>query len=635
MTIILILKSKTTHFLFPLIFLTLLSGELLAQDKPPLSLDQEVPTSSQILSRAKDASGGDAWDEIRTLHIKWKAREGGLLGTVDETDDLVKARYVDISQFGIRSGAFGFNGKIVWSQDSSGQAQAQESSEAREGTVNEVYRRSLAYWYPERWSAKIEYAGRVREGDDSFYVLKIMPNGGRLFELWFNDSTSLLERIVEKTATSSFKVFFSDYRKVDSVKVPFQVRVRFGDGGNENSYLAEAIEFNRSVSAARFDLPPAPPPDFSLSGNPSSITLPFEFVNNHIYIDGWLNGKGTYKFLVDTGWGTSAVTPEVASTLALPVVGEQQTSGAGEGTVSVRFTKVAEMQFGGVRLLNQSLIVSSAFDAKTRDGISNFGGLLGYELFKRFVVKVDFERKRITFTLPVHFEYQGDGAVVPFKVNNTIPQVRGEVDGVSGEFIIDIGFPGSLILYDNFVEKNDLVRKFAPKFEAITGWGIGGPVRAYVTRAGVFKLADAEVRDSILTLSILKKGSMASTHLAGAVGSGLLKQFNVTLDYGRQQLILEKNGNYGKPDVFDRSGMYLQKTPGEFEVIEVITGSPAEKAGIKAGDKIVSINGKKAFQLTLHEARRLFLLPLGTSINLILKKGESFRPATIVLRDIV
>ncbi len=53
------------------------------------------------------------------------------MGGVDETDDVVNVRYADSSQFGVRSGAFGFNGKIVWSQDSSGQAQAEESSEAR------------------------------------------------------------------------------------------------------------------------------------------------------------------------------------------------------------------------------------------------------------------------------------------------------------------------------------------------------------------------------------------------------------------------------------------------------------------------------------------------------------------------
>jgi hypothetical protein len=45
---------------------------------------------------------------------RWEAREGGLSDTVEEIDDVVKVRYVDHSDFSVRSGAYGFNGKAVW-----------------------------------------------------------------------------------------------------------------------------------------------------------------------------------------------------------------------------------------------------------------------------------------------------------------------------------------------------------------------------------------------------------------------------------------------------------------------------------------------------------------------------------------
>src|SRR6185369_6669697 len=148
------------------------SGAALSTPSTPV---QERLTLQQVLDRTKAAAGGAAWDNVRTMQVRWEAEEGGLKGTVEETDDLFAVRYVDASNFGVRSGAFGFNGKIVWSQDSSGMAQVEEGSDAREGAINEAFRRSLAFWYPEKWRAQIEYKGPSQEDGLVFLVLKIKP----------------------------------------------------------------------------------------------------------------------------------------------------------------------------------------------------------------------------------------------------------------------------------------------------------------------------------------------------------------------------------------------------------------------------------------------------------------------------
>ena len=625
---------RVYYLLFMMIPTLLGGGVPFTRYTPRTRPGQEKFTLPQLLARTKEAAGGSAWDRVRIISIRWEAQEGGLNGVVAESDDLVGARYMDTSDFRVRTGAYGFNGKIAWSQDSSGLSQIEEGSDAREGTINEAYRRSLAYWYTERWRAQIEYKGQEQEGELRFHVLRITPEGGRPFELWFDGATYLLGRIVEKTAIGTLKVWFEDYRETGGLKLPFRVRVQSGAGG-ENVYRADKIEFNRPIPDAIFNLPPPPPADYVLTRPGASVTLPMDLINDHIYVSGRLNGKGPFRFLLDTGWGTSSITPEVAKSLGLSVRGAQKTMGAGEGTAENGFIKVSKMQFGGARLVNQSLLVTSAFDGKTRDAVNNFGGLIGYELFKRFVVRMDFQRKTVTLSLPAKFLYRGRGIKVPFKLSNTIPLVRGEVDGVPGEFIVDSGFPGSIILYQNFVAKNDLTAKFNPRFEAVTGWGIGGPVRAGVTRARVFKLGGVTVRDSVLTLSLLKQGALADPYLAGAIGEGVLKRFTVTFDYGRREMIFEKNANYDSSDVFDRSGMYLNKAPEWFEVMDVIAGGPADKAGMKTGDRIVSVDGKKAPGMSLPEVRLMFKRPLGTRVNLILKTDKSTRNVVLVLKDLV
>lgn len=595
---------------------------------------QERLTLDEVLARTKTAAGGSAWDRVRTMRIRWEAEAGGLKGTVNDTNDLVSVRYADYWDYGVRSGAFGFNSKTIWSQDSSGLSQVVEGADTREGATNEAYRRSLAYWYPERWRARLEYKGQEQDGGQRFLILRITPERARPFELWFDSNNYLLARIVEMTATGPLKVFLSDYREIDKLKVAFHVRVQLSTG-NENLYRVQKIEFNPRIADSRFNIPAPPPRDFHFSRNVSSVTLPMELINNHIYVTAWLNGQGPFRFLVDTGWGTSSITPDVAKRLGLLVRGAQKTIGAGEGTAETKFTRVTRMRFGGAELRNQSLGVTSAFDGKTRDAVDNFGGLLGYELFKRFVVKLDFERQRLTLILPSRFSRPRLGTTVPFKLSNTIPLVRAQVDGFEGEFIVDSGFPGSVILYQGFIEKNDLLTRFKSRFEAITGWGIGGPVRSGVTRARIFRLREETIRDLVVTLSLIKKGTMADPHLAGAIGSELLRRFTVTFDYGRREMHLERNSNYEEREVFDRSGMYLNKRPNWFDVVDVVKGGPADEAEIRPGDRIVSMDGKKASAWTVPEVRSRLRGPAGTRVDLILERGDSRRHVVLILKELV
>jgi len=124
--------------------------------------------------------------------------------------------------------------------------------------------------------------------------------------------------------------------------------------------------------------------------------------------------------------------------------------------------------------------------------------------------------------------------------------------------------------------------------------------------------------------------------VAGNVGAGVLKRFNITFDYAHQQLLFERNSNYDKPDVFDRSGMWLNQPEKAFEVMDVIAGGPAAVAGIKVGDKILAIDGRGADQLSLPAVRGQFKSqPPGTRLQLTIQSGGEKRDVDLVLKDLV
>ena len=591
-------------------------------------------TAKDILAKSKQTMGGNAWDAIRTTHSVGKVSTGGLTGQSESWEDNLTGHYVDRYQLGPASGAEGFDGKVVWSTDTSGQPRLEGGDEARQAAMDEAYRRCFAYWFPERWPAQIEYSGEKEEQGKLFYVVRITPKDGRPFDMWIDPSTYLIDHTVEKADIETRTNYFSDYRTVNGVKVPFSGRSTNGDTKYDQFITLEKVDFNAPVQEAMFHMPAQPAPDFAIAAGKNSTSVHFDLINNHIYVQVKLNGKGPFRILCDTG-GANIITPTVAKELGVKSEGALQGRGVGEKSEDVGLAKIQTLQVGDATLTDQLFAVYPMESFASIEGVEE-SGLIGYEVFKRFIVKVDYENNILTLTVPAAFTYEGNGAKLPFVFNAHIPQVDGSIDGIPGKFDIDTGSRASLDILKPFVEKHDLVAKYNAKFEAVTGFGVGGAARSLLTRAKVLQLGTVEVHNPVTELSVQEKGAFTSPYVAGNVGAGVLKRFNITFDYMHQQLIFEPNANYDKPDVFDRSGMWVNQAASAFEVMDVTTGGPAAAAGIKVGDKIVQVDGHPAAQITLSDLRNKFKSdPAGSKVRFAIKSGEQQHDVELVLKDLV
>jgi membrane-associated protease RseP (regulator of RpoE activity) len=367
----------------------------------------------------------------------------------------------------------------------------------------------------------------------------------------------------------------------------------------------------------------------------SSISLPFDLIDNRIVINVWLNGKGPFRFIFDSG-GVAIVSPEVGREIGLKIEGTSTDGGVGEKTVERGATNIAEVKVGDIRLTNEEFGVISFADNKYVFGANRIDGVIGYPLFKRFVVKIDYEQGRLTFIEPSAFAYHGNGISVPLDFDAHLPLVNGSLDGVPGIFVIDTGARSALLLYGPFVEKNNLRAKYQATLEGVTGWGIGGPVRSGLARVRSLKLGAVEVRNLVARLSLQKNGALANSDRAALVGPDVLKQFTTIFDYPRKQLIFEKNSNYGKPDSYDRAGMWFGQEGDHFEVIDLIAGSPASEAGIKVGDQILAIDGQRVTTLDLPAVRLRFKNdPPQKRVRLTMRRDGAEREVVIILRDLV
>jgi Aspartyl protease/PDZ domain len=586
-----------------------------------------------LLARAREAAGGEAWSRVRTLRSTMALETGGLKGRVDSWTDLVHGRYADRYEVGPATGAEGFDGKTGWEQDASGQVRTRDSAAERESAVNEAYRRGRAFWFPERWKAVIESRGTATDGGRTFHVLRITPEGGRAFDLWIDASTYLLDRQVERGATETRTDAFSDYRDVGGLRLPFAYRSTNGDARYDQVGRVEKVDVNPEVADAVFAAPPPPAADFRIAGGKTSTTVPFELVNSHIFVDAKLNGRAV-RLLCDTG-GANVITPAVAKALGVKPEGALEGKGAGEESEDIALVKLDSVQIGDATVERQLFAVFDLARLEPAEG-APLPGLVGYEIFKRFVVRIDYGRRLLTLTLPSAFQPDSRAAAIPFRFNEHTPQVDGSVDGVPGTFDIDTGSRASLDLLGPFVEKNGLVAHYKATLEGVTGWGVGGPTRSLLARSRSLKLGGIEVQDVVTMLSLQKKGAFSDVYVAGNVGAGVLRRFTVTFDYEHQRMYLEPTTADPGRDSYDRSGLWLNQGDGCFEVLDVIGGGPGSQAGIRTGDRILAVDGVAAPSLRLPELRlRLRSEPPGTRVRFRVRSGGIEREVSVELRDLV
>lgn len=207
--------------------------------------------AQQILDKAKQAAGGDAWDKVRTLYSKGKSKISGVDADRDEWIDLQRLRYAEKLHYGPISGGLGFDGKAAWGKEPNKPTVTMSSGDFYKGQITSTVLRSYAYWFPKRWETKTEYKGQQADGEKQFQVVQVSPKNGSPIELWFDSKTYLLSRMKGVGAKASL-VYLSDYRDVSGVKIPFFLTQKKENG----DVKLEEVQVNKLVTNEQYEAPP-------------------------------------------------------------------------------------------------------------------------------------------------------------------------------------------------------------------------------------------------------------------------------------------------------------------------------------------------------------------------------------------
>jgi clan AA aspartic protease (TIGR02281 family) len=360
-----------------------------------------------------------------------------------------------------------------------------------------------------------------------------------------------------------------------------------------------------------------------------TVTVPFQLEGGHIYLEAKVNGKKG-RFVLDSGAGATVLTPEGAKRLELPL-SDQKIRANGAGAVQASLTKIEKLEIGGAKMRDDFVVVLPLPPQLKVDG------LLGYGFFSKFIVTLDYEKRQLTLAYPDGYQEPTSTTSLKLELQNNIPFIAGEVDGIPGLFRLDTGSNAALSLFAPFVEENGLRNKYKPRIETVVGRGVGGLLYGDLVRIPSLKLGDVEVRSLITDLSRQTTGAFFDKKIAGNIGSEVLHRFTVTFNYPGKKLYLTPNRLYKDPFPQGRSGLGVDLQDNDYVVIAVVPDSPATEAGLKVGDVVLALDGVGVNKLKSTGIQESFRRPAGTTVELLVRSAPDEKPrkVTLTLRDLL
>lgn len=368
-------------------------------------------------------------------------------------------------------------------------------------------------------------------------------------------------------------------------------------------------------------------------------TVSFDLYHNRVYLPVEVNHQLTISMVLDTGAADSGLSSSTAQSLQLKTSGEAQLTGNGESNQKIALVRNIEFSVGGAPLLEKTVIIVPFQDLEAREGRS-IAGVLGVALFRKYVVVIDYQNKKLSLFDPRHFVYRGTGTIVPLKIKGEA-LFQGDIllqngQSVQAQLAIDSGTYSALRLYRGFLQKHQPLQDSQAPTVLSYGFGIGGEFPERLARVGDLGIGSLRLHAPLARLSEANSGATVSSSYDGTIGGAILCRFKVTLDYSRSEMILEPNSSFPDPFKADTSGLILSASGADFRTISirhVISGTPAALAGVKEGDILLSVNGTDASSLGLERTRLLFQKP--GSYHLELQRGSNKFAVDMVTRDLV
>lgn len=380
----------------------------------------------------------------------------------------------------------------------------------------------------------------------------------------------------------------------------------------------------------------------------ASYTINFKIVNNLVILPLIINNSDTLNFILDTGIKTTLLT-DFSDTISFNVGKEHVVRGLGVGDdLIVYHTYGNTIKIGSeILMTHQNIFVldNDKFELSRQMGMT-INGIIGYSIFQHFVVKIDYETKKIQFYNPSNFKEKRKykrWVHIPLKIYNGKPYTKLKIyinqdTAIYSNLLVDLGASDALWLMP---ESNDSIPPNRFNKNLYLGQGLNGDIYGYQGKVSKVVINNKNILKKVTvsypdTMSLKMDNTYDLPNRGGTIGSEILSRFDIIFDYPNNRMLLKRNSRFNRKFNFDLSGIDVEKpypNLNVYTVFNVHKNSPADDAGIMVGDQIKKIAGKPALNIELNDIIMIFQSKEGRKVKLLLNRNGIDFETTIVLKD--
>lgn len=325
------------------------------------------------------------------------------------------------------------------------------------------------------------------------------------------------------------------------------------------------------------------------------------------------------NFVLDTGSGGISLDSSTVEKLKIPIQQSEKSIRGIAGIKKVAFAYDHTLRMPGIQVKQLDFHINN-YDLLTSVYGIKIDGIIGYSFLRRYIVHLDFDKRIMEVYAPGRFKYPKGGQLIRPNFS-TLPLMQATIQDsktLLSRYIFDTGAGLCFLLSRDFVD-DSVVFKSERKFFLTQAEGLGGKKQMEIAVMKSIKIGNYKFKK--VPVHVFEDDYNVTNYpsMGGLIGNDLLRRFNITLNYPDQSIHLKPNNHFNDPFDYSYTGLGIYLIDGQIKVVDIIEGSPGEKAGFKTDDIIFSIENNASNNIQAY--KNLFQNSIGKIKVIVLRNN--------------